>query len=83
MSNIHLSCGEVNNSKICINMKEDDFINNKGNSTDSGEFQKKSSSGGLSKGAIAGIIIACFVLLIASTIIALLCRKIHSKSAIF
>ena len=64
-------------------MKEDDFINNKGNSTDSGEFQKKSSSGGLSKGAIAGIIIACFVLLIASTIIALLCRKIHSKSAIF
>ena len=79
-SNIHLSCGEVDNSKICINMKEDDSINNKGNSTDSGEFLKKSSSGGLSKGAIAGIIIAGCVLLIVSTIIALLCRKTHLES---
>ena len=47
------------------------FKNNKGNRTDSIEFQRKSSSGGLSKDAIAGIIIAVCVLLIANTILVL------------
>ena len=43
-------------------------IYNKGNSSDSSEFQRKNISGSLSKDAIAGIIIAVCVLLIASII---------------
>ena len=77
--NIHLSCGKVDNSKICLNMKENDVVGNKDNSTDFDVIPKTKSSGGLSKGAIAGIIIACVVLLIASAIIALLCRRNHSE----
>ena len=78
MFNLHLSCGEVNRSKICIYMKEDedDTLNSQGNSTtDFNPIPNRKSSGGLSNGGIAGIIIACCVLLIASSILVLLCRK--------
>ena len=79
VSNIHLSCGEVDKSKICINMKENDLIDNKGNSTDFDIIPKKKSSRGLSKGGIVAIILACCVLLIISTIIALFYGKINSE----
>ena len=78
MFNLHLSCGEVNRSKICIYMKagEVDILNSQGNSTtDFNPIPNRKSSGGLSNGGIAGIIIACCVLLIASSILVLLCRK--------
>lgn len=81
-SNIQLSCGEVDNSKICLNMKENDFIDFKGNST-LDIISKKKSSGGLSGGAIAGIIIPCCALLIASAIFAFLCRKTPSETTLF
>ena len=80
VSNIHLSCGEVDRSKICLNMKEDDLINNKGNTTDLYEISKKKKSEGLSNGAIAGIIIGCCAILIISSILVLLCRKAQTEN---
>ena len=82
VSNIHLSCGEVDRSKICLNMKEDDLINNKGNTTDLYEISKKKKSEGLSNGAIAGIIIGCCAILIISSILVLLCRKAQTENFI-
>ena len=81
-SNIQLSCGEVNKSKICLNMKENDLVDFQGNST-LDTIPNKKNSGGLSGGAIAGIIIPCCALLIASAIIAFACKKIPSETAKF
>jgi len=83
VSLIQLSCGVVNRSKICINMKDDDYINNKNNTTDLYSIPSKKSSGGLSNGAIAGIIVACCAVLIISLIMVFLFRKSPTEYPLF
>ena len=80
--NLHLATMYYDNDKKAINLFMNkgnetlsfDGSDNKGNTYRSNPIYKKSSSG-LSGGAIAGIVIACAVVLIIASIIAMMLRK--------
>jgi len=83
---IYLSTIKYGDKAISLNMTEGDYINYATTSTTiptRGKTMYRKSSSGLSGGAIAGIVIACAVVLIIASILAIMLRKVSTPTAPF